>query len=172
MLLRPWPITFRLDPWKNLTQLTFQQTNNKSKRWRLCPFQPKPLTKLHKINETEWENRTLSTGRVRKAVTIAATSSTRRVILKKEVQLKAIDNLRRQGLLHSSSSSWSSATAGFEEKQRGRKPTKVARFWVFSIFFCNPSFSRHSNGCISTFFWFVLFDYYWIFGDLGLAQNG
>lgn len=89
------------------------------------PILPKLLTNSTKSRK----NRTLSTGRVRKAVVIAATSNMRRVILKKEVQLKAIDNLRRQGLLHSSSS-WSSATACFEEKQRGRNPTKFARFWV------------------------------------------
>lgn len=73
----------------------------------------------------EEENQTFSTGRVMKAVAMAAKRMRSRAIRKTDPHERAIDNLRRQGLQSSSSSN--PAISCFKD-ERALSPAMFARF--------------------------------------------
>lgn len=82
------------------------------------------------IDRLKRKERTFSTGRVKKAATMAAARKRRTVILRAETQENAMENLLRQGLQASSSSMKKSGSACLRDK-RGLKPPRFARFGVF-----------------------------------------
>ena len=89
-------------------------------------------------------------GRVKQAATTAARRRRKRVILRAEAQENAmvISLRRRQGLLHSSSSSFRSEQACFNE-ERALNPPRFARFGAFFDQFFAPKKKK-----IAIFFFF------------------